>query len=211
MKLSEGAIECLSLGARSDCLDTNAITPGNKQSTYYACQFIWEEEQFLPLRQPLPEFQPILEVKHIHWLGTQRGVPLIRLVVTDGIHCMEMRPSLRTEYVQRRNFKKNGHLFRGKLNIGKRFTLLEYTTDVTVCPKSNKITPTIFFEEIRAEPQKKNMKSANRDHAKQMNRKDAVVTQAEEDKENTLSFEQAVKEMDCQLQRLKIHRSRLGY
>jgi hypothetical protein len=207
MKLSVGSIKSLCRGALCDCLDTNAITVGDDKTTFYACQFIWEEERFRHLREPFPEFQPVLEVEQLHWLGTQRGIPLIRLVVTDGIQSMEMRPSLRSEYVQRRNFKTTGHLFRGKLNVGKRFTLLEYTTDVTTCPISKKSTPTIFFEEIRAEPQKKSMKSVSRDHAKQMNRMETVVPQLE----NTLTIEQAVKEIDCQLQRLKIHRSRLGY
>ena len=85
---------------------------------------------------------------------------------------MEMRPSLRSEYVQRRNFKKLGSLFGGKLNVGKRFTLLEYTTDIIECAITSSRIPTIFYEVLRAEPQKKNMKSRNRDHAKQMNGKE---------------------------------------
>ncbi len=127
---------------------------------------------------------------------------MIRLVVTDGLQSMEMRPSLRSDYVKKRNFKKLGHLFRGKLNVGKRFTLLEYTTDVTECAHRLNRIPTIFYEDIRAAPQKKNMKSLNRDHAKQNNNQ--ATGQG-------ITYDQAVKEMEGQLQRLKIHRSRLGY
>ena len=130
MHLTIGAVAALIDGATSDCLDINAITVANHNDKFYACQYIWEEEQFQHLRQPFPEYRPVLEVQKIHWLGTHGGIPIIRLVVTDGLQSMEMRPSLRSEYVKRRNYKKTGHLFRGKLNVGKRFTLLEYTTDV---------------------------------------------------------------------------------
>jgi hypothetical protein len=205
MKITEGAILMLEEGAACDILDINAI---RNQTKYYACQFIWEEEQFKHMRQPFPEFQPVLEVQQIQWLGTQKGVPLIRLVVTDGVRSMEMRPSLRTEYVQRRNFKKTGHLFSGKLNVGKRFTLLEYTTDKMKCPVTQRNSPTIFYENIRAQPQKKNMKSLNRAAAKSKGECNSTVTGGLYQK---ISLDTALKEMQCQLDRLKIHRSRLGY
>ena len=146
----------------------------------------------------------------IQWLGTRKGIPLIRLVVTDGTQSMEMRPSLRTEYVKRRNFKKLGHLFRGKLNIGKRFTLLEYTTDIIECPVTKKDVPTIFYEDIRAQPLKKHMKSLSRALAKP---KSSITrgSMAAEEKDTNSSFATAVKEMQCQLEKLKLHRSRLGY
>ena len=210
MNLTEGAIESLVAGAACDCLDVNSIHDNTK---YYACQYIWEEEEFQHLRQPFPEYQPVLEVKQIQWFGTQKGIPLIRLVVTDGVQSMEMRPSLRTQYVQRRNFKKTGHLFRGKLNVGKRFTLLEYTTDIIECTGTKKSIPTIFFETIRSQPQKKNMKSLNRAHANSQTKE----TQGEclptfiDEREKKLSFQSSLEEMQCQLDRLKIHRSRLGY
>ena len=207
MHLTKGFVCALVEGAQSDCLDINAITTtGGQSNQFYACQFIWEEKQFQYLRQPFPEYQPVLEVKQIHWLGTQRGIPVIRLLVTDGVQSMEMCPSLRSEYVQRQNFKKLGHLFRGKLNVGKRFTLLEYTTDMIGS------SPTIFYEEVRAEPQKKNRKSVNRSHANQMQQKEKQMFPMEANIEKiTVSFDHAVKEMECQLHRLKMHRSRLGY
>jgi hypothetical protein len=210
MKLTEGAIDSLVAGAACDCLDINSIHGNTK---YYACQFIWEEEQFQHMQQPFPEYQPVLEVKQIQWFGTQKGIPLIRLVVTDGLQSMEMRPSLRTEYVQRRNFKKSGHLFSGKLNVGKRFTLLEYTTDNIECTITNQSTPTIFFECIPAQPQKKNMKSLNRAHANTNTKstEGVRVPMVLDDMEKNNSFQSSVREMQCQLDRLKIHRSRLGY
>ena len=173
--------------------------------------------------------------------------------------------------MQKRNFKKSGHLFGGKLNVGKRFILLEYTTDVIEYAITTNSIPTIFYEDLRAEPQKKNMKSRNRDHAKQMNGKEGIfgmkvvekrkkpynlrpgskrdgesvretqdspisswiltylfnlngnlficlntylyiyiyiLVRTEANIEKIVaSFAQAVKEMECQLQRLKIHRS----
>ena len=213
MHLTMGAVSALVDGAQSDCLDINAITSIKGQSNkFYACQFIWEEKQFQHLRQPFPEYQPILEVEQIHWLGSRGGIPAIRLVVTDGVSSMEMRPSLRSDYVQRRVFKKSSHLFSGKLNVGKRFILLEYTTDVIECAVTKNSTPTIFYEDVRAEPQKKNMKSRNRDHAKQMNRQEYGGSfNVLDNKNQKITYGQAVKEMECQLERLKIHRSRLGY
>jgi hypothetical protein len=213
MRLTSEAVCALRNGAQADCLDVNAIaTTSGESRKFYACQYIWEEEQFQHLRQPFPEYQPVLEVEQINWLGTRRGIPVIRLVVTDGVQSMEMRPSLRSEYVQRRNFKKLGHLFRGKLNVGKRFTLLEYTTDVIECSITFNRIPTIFYEDIRAEPQRKNMKSLNRDHAKQMNEKENRSCLNDTVKRKTsVTYDQAVKEMEGQLHRLKLHRSRLGY
>jgi hypothetical protein len=56
------------------------------------------------------------------------------------------------------------------------------------------------------------MKSLNRDHAKQMNEKENISCQNEvESNENKVTYDQAVKEMEGQLVRLKLHRSRLGY
>ena len=56
------------------------------------------------------------------------------------------------------------------------------------------------------------MKSLNGDHAKQMNGKANTSNMhvVENDNKGT-TYDQAVKEMEGQLQRLKIHRSRLGY
>ena len=208
MNLTEGAVAALMEGASCDTLDINSIIYSTK---YYACQFIWEEEQFQHMRQPFPEYKPVLEVEQIQWLGTQKGIPLIRLVVTDGSQSMEMRPSLRTEYVQRRNFKKSGPLFSGKLNVGKRFTLIEYTTDKIECPLTKNRIPTIFYESIRAQPQKKNMKSKNRAHAKKHTIGQPGIPLIMEDSGEKHSFDVAVKEMQSQLERLKVHRSRLGY
>ena len=201
MQLTRGSVAALMKGAECDCLDTNAISTSGDNEKYYACQFIWEEEQYQHLRQPFPEYQPVLEVVQLHWLGTRGGIPVMRMVVTDGFESMEMRPSLRSAYVQRRNFKKSGHLFRGKLNVGKRFTLLEYTTDVVDS------VPTVFYEDVRAEPQKKSMKSLNRARAVVMNQKEKTRSPNSVD----FSLDEAVKQMDGQLQRLKIHRERLGY
>lgn len=213
MKLTKGAIEALKRGANSECLDTNAVTVGVEGMSYYACQFVWEEECFQHLRQPFPEYRPVLEVEQLYWMGTYRGTPLIRVVVTDGENSMEMRPSLRTDFVRRCNFKSTSPLFRGKLNVGKRFTLWEYTTDYLTGPSQESNQPTIFYEEIHAEPKKTGTKSMNRDRGKQIDKKVAcdTIPVTKEGKENTLTVNEAVNEIDCQLQRLKIHRSKLGY
>jgi hypothetical protein len=65
--------------------------------------------------------------------------------------------------------------------------------------------PTIFYEDLRAEPQKKNMKNINQSHANQLKHKDKPKFP------NSANVNLAIKEMEGQLQRLKIHRSRLGY
>ena len=97
MHLTIGAVDALLDGAIADCLDINAIiSVDGKINTYYACQFIWEEEAFQHLQQPFPEYHPLLEVQQIQWFGTRGGIPLIKLVVTDGLKTMEMRPLLRT-------------------------------------------------------------------------------------------------------------------
>jgi hypothetical protein len=88
----------------------------------------------------------------------------------------------------------------------------EYTTDVMECAHTCNRIPTIFYEDIRAAPQKKNMKSLNRDHAKQNNNQaNRLCTDVIRQKDTAVTFDQAVIEMEGQLQRLKMHRSRLGY
>ena len=88
---------------------------------------------------------------------------------------------------------------------------MEYTTDVIPCAVTSNRIPTIFYEDLRAEPQKKNMKSLNRDHAKQMNERETRLCPNLDKKEHrAVTFNQAVKEMEGQLQRLKLHRSCLG-
>jgi hypothetical protein len=213
MILTPGSIRLLQKGALSDQLDVNAID--DNKTLFYANQFIWEEELIDIPRVQLDEYKPILEVVSLVWLGSKNGCPLIKLIVTDGTTTMEMRPSQRNPTTTKHIFGKAGHLFKGKLNVGKRFRLLEYTTDSTLCSTTNKIVPAIFFEKVLPEIQAKNKKSHNRVHGKNGNGNKGYSNPSS----NTagyfptshISVDKAITELEFDLAQLSMHRKRLGY
>ena len=55
-------------------MDINAVGKDDKgnEICYYANQFIWEENPGAEHRIDLEEFQPVLEVLSIVWMGTHR-------------------------------------------------------------------------------------------------------------------------------------------
>ena len=65
MLLTENAVTLLKRGAFSGSLDVNAIgiDKEGKDISYYANQFIWEENPGSEDRIDLEDFQPVLEVR----------------------------------------------------------------------------------------------------------------------------------------------------
>ena len=192
----------LTKGARSGCLDCNAIGTskfGNEEM-FYANQFVWEEDCMKEMRVDLPSFKPILEVNSITWHGSYRGTPLISITATDGSWEIEMRVSLRTQYVKKRMLSNSGPIFKGRLNVGCRFRLEEYTTGTI-----NKGTvPVVFVEKIHSEPRSKKQKKYDRFlfnvNASDLNQSTGSGIQ-----------DKVILEVTEQLEILKIARAKLGY
>jgi hypothetical protein len=148
MKLTGSAIAFMKEGARSGLLDTNAICYDGK--VFYAGQIKCADNQELRKRLVLlDEYQPVLEVRELIWLGTRGKFPKIKLIVTDGIETMEMQIGFRNPERTAEFFRKKGPLFSGKLNIGKRFRLLDYTTQL-----DDSGSAIVFMERMRAAPKK---------------------------------------------------------
>ena len=203
MLLTEGSVAMLQAGAFSGNLDTNAIGTSKfgTEECFYANQFVWEEETMQDMRVDLPEFKPILEVTAICWHGTYNGIPLISVTVTDGTLEIELRVSMRTDYVRKRMLSSNGPIFKGRLNTGCRFRLEEYTTSTINGGK----VPVVFVERIYAEPRNQKQKKYNRylcnANATGLNQSSAINP----------SRSSAVCELTEQLEKLKVARAKLGY
>ena len=115
----------------------------------------------------LDEYQPVLRVTKMDWLGNWGRVPTIRWYVTDRDEEdddvdeqvggeMVMFISHRTFSIARNFFKKWGDNKTGKLGVGKRFMLVDYTTVFE--PKNkfhDKDEPVLLVERIRCEPKPK--------------------------------------------------------
>jgi hypothetical protein len=150
MQLTVEAIAMLTQGAHSPSQDDNAISAIGK--VFHAGQVQCEDDPKLRKRMGIEEFQPVLEVRELVWLGTWSKFPRINIIVTDGLMSMEMRIGQRSPQARSAIFRKNGPLFSGKLNIGKRFRLLDYTTVM------EKGKPMILLERIRAAPKRTSAK-----------------------------------------------------
>ena len=164
MLLTQHAVKYLKAGAQTGNLDINAVEHGTDglPVEYYANQFIWEEPSMQEFRCDFPEYQPVLEVIQIQWLGTYRQMPLIHVLVTDGSETMAMRVSMRNKHVRKGLLSKNGPIFRGRLNCLCRFKLLEYTTDTVTEKATGNEVPVIYLERMMAEPRKRNKKKEDR-------------------------------------------------
>ena len=77
----------------------------------------------------LYEFQPVLQVHSATWLGTFGKYPSIRFIVMDGNgDSMVMFVSYRLPGALKYIFSKKGPFRTGRLNKGKKFRPLDYTT-----------------------------------------------------------------------------------
>ena len=168
MKLTTGAIRALAKGAKMGNEDINAVD--NDGTELMAGQVQCEDDKFMRKLMDLDEFQPVLRVTKMDWLGNWGGsVPTIRWYVTDRDEedddddyddkredDMVMFISHRTFPIAKNFFKKWGDNKRGKLGVGRRFVLLDYTTVFQTKDKfHDKDEPVIMVERIRCEPKAK--------------------------------------------------------
>ena len=163
MKLTKGAIKALARGAEKGDGDINAIAEDGKE--LMAGQVCCEDDRQLREIMDLDEYQPVLRVTKMDWLGNWGCVPTIRWYVTDRDEEddddddeqaggeMVMFISHRSFSIAKNFFKKWGDNKKGKLGVGKRFVLVDYTTVFEPKDKfHDKDEPVIRVERIRCEP-----------------------------------------------------------
>ena len=169
MKLTKGAIAALKLGAAKGDGDINAVLADGKE--LMAGQVCCEDDKEMREMMDLDEYQPWLRVTRMEWLGFWGCVPTIRWHVTDRDEEdddddketedeMVMFISHRTFDIAKNFFKKWGDTKRGKLGVGKRFMLVDYTTVFEPRNKfHDKDEAVIMVERIRCEPNPKRQTS----------------------------------------------------
>lgn len=166
MKLTSGALRALARGAKIGSEDINAVDDDGTE--LMAGQVQCEDDKFMRNLMDLDEFQPVLRVTKMDWLGNWGGLPTIRWYVTDRDEedddddeenreeDMVMFISHRTFPIANNFFKKWGDSKRGKLGVGRRFVLVDYTTVFQTKDKfHDKDEAVIMVERIRCEPRAK--------------------------------------------------------
>lgn len=153
MLLTHAAISFLRGGAHSGSEDINAVDD-TQGIEYSAAQVQCEDDKKMRKLLQLNEFQPVLQVHSATWLGTFGKYPAIRFIVLDGNgDSMAMFVSYRLPSSLKFIFSKNGPFRTGRLNSGKKFRLLDYTT-IIHRNKDGSTESRILFEKIRTEPRR---------------------------------------------------------
>lgn len=158
MQLTFGAIAALKAGAKRD-EEVNAV---DADGTAFDAGQICAVKDGLVRRKQIDynEYQPNLMVKEVKWSLTNRlGVPMKTWIVVDDEEAeddseMVMMAATRTKEVHQKFLKQWGQSGKNcKLSIGRRFTLVDYTT-VTIAPgkQFSVETPVIMVEKLRMEP-----------------------------------------------------------
>jgi len=151
MQLTAGAVPCLRRGAHIGSADINAVDDISGIE-YSAAQVQCEDDKKMRKLLQLIEFQPVLLVHSATWLGTFGKYPAIRFIVKDGDgDAMDMFISYRIPSSLKFIFSKNGPFHTGRLNAGKKFRLLDYTT-IMHRNKDGSVVPRILLEKLRTEP-----------------------------------------------------------
>ena len=126
MKLTIGAVRALKQGARSG-ENINAIT----SQEHIAGQL---DPSIRPFLSDKDEYKPVLEVKRTEWFGKNlRTFPMVKFWCVDDDDgdeiCVMASPREKGRFAKR-FFSKSGPFHTGKMKVGRRFMLLDYTTTV---------------------------------------------------------------------------------
>ena len=158
MKLTTGAVECLSRGAAHDDPDVNAVGPNG--DLFEAGQMVTEGDAELRRSLDIDEYRPVLEVVETNWCGgNSRKWNEIGCVVTDGQENIFLKACCRQKKVRKRFLRTWCGGLSPKLVPGRRFVLVDYTTEIRPLREvSGKVTkhPVVFAERLRIAPNKKN-------------------------------------------------------
>jgi hypothetical protein len=154
MIVTSNAIEYLIRGSEVANEDINAINADCVE--FDAGQICTEDDNDMRQLLQLNEYQPILKISELTWNGTYSKYPNLTIMVTDGITQMMLRPSFRKAQFPKTFYGKKSPLYTGRMNVGRRLKLLDYTTSIWV---DKKVIghPCIFIEKMRAEPKRNNL------------------------------------------------------
>jgi hypothetical protein len=151
MIITPGSVSMLTAGAQCGSLDVNAVREDGKQ--FFSGLLQCEDDANLRKRLDIDEYQPVVQIFSRTWHGSYGRFPNIKFVVTDGTDKMSMRVSYRCSEFAKRFFSKTGPFHSGRLNVGKKIKLIDYTCDLHH-EKGGISCPTIYVENLRAEPKK---------------------------------------------------------
>ena len=151
MIVTNYAVEYLVAGAEMANMDINAVDSTGVE--YDAGQVCTEDDHVMRKQLSLNEYQPTLEVSELTWHGTFFRYPNLTIMVTDGKLQMMLRPSFRKKEFAKVFYAKQGHIYTGRMNVGMRIRLLDYTTSIWMS-KDGVTHPCIFVEKIRPEPKR---------------------------------------------------------
>jgi hypothetical protein len=121
---------------------------------YDTGQICTEDDQAMRERLVLNEYKPVLEICKLTWHGTYSKYPTLTIKATDGVSTMLLRSSYRKPAFHKRFFSKQSPLYSGKINLGMRIRLMDYSTSIWVDRKGG-AHPCIFVEKITSEPKRK--------------------------------------------------------
>jgi hypothetical protein len=152
MIVTPHAVKNLIRGAEACNNDIKAIDKDKVQ--YDAGQICTKDDQAMRELLVLNEYKPVLEIWELTWHGTYSKYPTLTIKVTDGVSTMLLRSSYRKPAFHKRFFSKRSPLYSGKMNLGMRIRLMDYSTSIWVDRKGGTY-PCIFVEKMTAEPKRK--------------------------------------------------------
>jgi hypothetical protein len=151
MIVTPHAVKNLVRGAEAYNNDINAIDEDDVQ--YDAGQICTEDDQAMLELLWLNEYKLVLEIYELTWYGTYSKYPTLTVQVTDGVLTMLLRSSYRKPAFHKRLFSKRSPLYSGKMNLGMRIRLMDYSTSIWVDRKGC-AHPCIFVEQMTAKPKR---------------------------------------------------------
>ena len=152
MLVTTHAVEYLTGGSRVANQDINAVSADGVE--FDAGQICTEDNDDMRKLLQLNEYQPILEISELTWNGTFFKYPNLTIMVTDGVSQMMLRPSFRRPQFAKRFYGKRSPLYTGRMNVGRKIKLLDYSTSIWMDQKGFE-HPCIYIEKIRIEPKGK--------------------------------------------------------
>jgi hypothetical protein len=136
-------------GAESYNNDINAIDKEGVQ--FDAGQICTKDDQVMRALLALNEYNPVLEISQLTWHGTYFQYPTLTIMVSDDVSRMMLRSSFRRPAFSKRFYSKRSPLYTGKMNLGQKIKLMDYTTSIWV--DRNGIThPCMFVKKMIAKP-----------------------------------------------------------
>ena len=150
MKLTKGAVKALKMGAHSR-ENINAVT----SREHVAGQL---DPSIRPFLSDEDEYKPVLEVKRTEWFGKNlRTFPMVKFWCVDDSDgdeetCVMASPREKGRFAKR-FFSKSGPFHKGKLKVGRRFMLVDYTTTVVKKDRvHNRCDEVVHMERMRSIP-----------------------------------------------------------